>query len=179
MFDYEKFENNLVQRMETVLDKWLNENDDIYIFSLDCSRGMESIGAIANTKHYLEEQTEDDSEDYWYYKYCEEEWELFDTFTEISEDMRQFLDDNGDVFVDPQTNEYTVVFEDEHMDKMTECCQNALIRFRQSINQKHPDILLTFNIREYLDEDERIEIFKKINSKTAAKEYSRHIEDFA
>ena len=34
---------------------------------------MESIGAIANTTHYLEEQTDTDTEDYWYYKYCEEE----------------------------------------------------------------------------------------------------------
>lgn len=53
MFDYEKFENNVVQQMEIQLNKWLRENDDIYIFALDCARGMESIGAIANTNYFL------------------------------------------------------------------------------------------------------------------------------
>ena len=98
MFNYEKFENDVLGQMEAVLDKWAEEKDDLYIFSLDCARGMESIGVIANTTHYLEEQAEPDSEDYGYYKYCEEEWELYHAFEAISTDMGKYLAENGSIF---------------------------------------------------------------------------------
>lgn len=154
------------------------ENDDLYILSLDCTRAMDSIGVIANTIHYLEEQVEVDSEDYWYYKYCEDEWELFDTFEIVSENMRKYLDDNSNIFTNPKNYEYSDIF-DKHCDEIKEHCRNALIRFRQAISQNHSDILLNFNIREYLDSEERIEIFQEINSEIASREYSEHIEEFA
>lgn len=178
MFDYENFENNIVQQMEIVLDKWIKENDDIYIFSLDCARGMESIGAIANTTHYLVEQAEPTSSEYWFYKYCEEEWDLWNTFELISADMNKCLDEKNGIFSDPETYKYSEVF-DKHCKKIIECCVNALIRFRQSLTQNHSHIILTFNIREYLDEEDRIKIFEKINSKSAIKEYSEHMKEFA
>lgn len=177
MFDYEKFENDVFQQMEAVLDKWTRENDDLYIFSLDCARGMESIGVTANTTHYLEEQAEPGSEDYWYYKFCEEEWELFYAFEVVSADMNKYLDENDGIFSDPETYEYSEAF-DEHCEKVIKSCQNALIRLRKFINQNHSDILLAFNIREYLDGEQRIDIFKKVNSGNAVKEYSEHIEEF-
>ncbi len=75
MFDYKKFEDNIMPAMENTLKKWVQEHDDIYIMSLDCARDMTSIGIIANTQEYLSGQTDGESEDYWYYKYCEAEWE--------------------------------------------------------------------------------------------------------
>lgn len=39
---------------------------------------MTSIGIIANTQEYLSGQTDGELEDYWYYKYCEAEWELWE-----------------------------------------------------------------------------------------------------
>lgn len=51
MFDYEKFEKDLVAAMEKKLREWAEENDDIYILSLDLSRGMESVGMYANTRN--------------------------------------------------------------------------------------------------------------------------------
>ncbi len=178
MFDYEKFENEVVHQMEAVFEEWIKDNNDLYIFSLDCTREMDSIGVIANTTHYLEEQVESDSEDYWYYKYCENEWDLFHTFTAVSADMKKYLDDNRNIFTNLETHEYSEAF-DEHFDKIIECCENALIRFRRYINKTHPDILLTFNINEYLDGEDRVEVFEKINSGDAMKEYSEHIEEFA
>lgn len=178
MYNYKKFENEVVQQMEIVFDKWIRENDDLYIFSLDCTRELDSIGVIANTMHYLDEQTESNLEDYWYYKYCEEEWDLIDTFETISRDMRKYLGENSHIFINLATDEYSETF-DEHFDKITECCKSALIRFRQSINKNYQNILLTFNIREYLDVEERIKIFKKINSENAFKEYIEHIYEFA
>lgn len=61
MFDYKKFENDILIKMENLLWKWENEHDDIYILSLDCSRDMTSIGIIANTRQYLREQSDTDS----------------------------------------------------------------------------------------------------------------------
>lgn len=177
MFDYKKFENDIVQQMIITFNKLIAENEDLYIFSLDCTRAMDSIGVMANTIHNLEEQAEADSEDYWYYKYCEGEWELFDTFEAVSKDMRKYLDDNSDIFTDSITYEYSDIFE-KHCDKIIDHCENALVRFRQAINQNHSDILLNFNISEYLDSEERIEIFQKINSEIASKEYAEHVEEF-
>ena len=70
---------------------------------------------------------------------------------------------------------YTELFY-EHSSKIIESCINALIRFKTSACN---GLLLTLNIREFLDEDERIEIFKKLNSKEAAAEYSEYIDEFA
>lgn len=97
------------------------------------------------------------------------------TLETVSGDMRKYLDDNSNIFTNPKTCEYSDMF-DKHCDEIIEHCQNALIRFRQAINQNHSDILLNFNIREYLDSEERIEIFQEINSEIASKEYFEHIE---
>jgi len=85
VFDYKNFENDVVIAMKNTLRKWMNEYDDIYILSLDCERDMTSIGVFANTKQHLEEQSAPGSEDYWYYKYCEQEWNLCDAGGPLSE----------------------------------------------------------------------------------------------
>lgn len=178
MFDYERFENHVVQQMETIYHKWIREHNDLYIFSLDCPRGADSIGVIANTMRYLEEQAKAEPEDYWYYKYCEEEWKLFETFEVLSEYMKKHLDDNSKLFTIHETHEYSEAFYN-HCDKIIERCQNALIRFRKSINQSQSNILLVFNIREYFDNEEKISIFRELNSENACKEYMEHIGEFA
>ncbi|MCH5344665.1 MAG: DUF4303 domain-containing protein [Acetatifactor sp.] len=178
MFAYEELEKKLVTQMENTLKDWSKENDDIYIFALDLARGVDSVGVIANTNHYLEEQAAPDSRDYWFYKYCEDEWELFDTFGEISGELRKYIGDNNAAFTNPETYEYTEAF-DEHCEKVIESCKNALICFAQSARAEYPKMLFTFNIREYLDGDERIEIFEKVNDAEAAAEYTEHIDEFA
>lgn len=168
MFDYIKLENDIISQMQNSLEKLMQEYNDIYILSLDCSADMDSIGIIANTIQYLDEQAEPDSEDYWYYKYCEEEWDLFDPFEdfkEISSYMKKYDEEFDEEF-------------DNHREKVIETCINALNRFKISINKTYPNLLLTFNIREYLDQEERIKFFQMINSKDATKEYAEHIEDF-
>ncbi len=180
MFNYKKFENDIVTAMESSLRKWAKKYDDIYILSLDCSRDMESIGIAANTRQYLSEQADMDSDDYWYYKYCEEEWELNDAgglLEEISSYMNQYVEENDEKFTDPETFEYLEAF-DEHCDQMIETCEEAVKRFRQLIHQDFPDLLLTFHIREYLDGEERAEFFAAVNSKEAAEEYAEHIDEF-
>lgn len=180
MFDYKKFEQDLVIAMETTLRKWVREYDDIYILSLDCSRDMTSIGMIANTKHYLSEQSDPDVEDYWYYKYCEAEWELWEAdgfIKEISSYMNQYVEENDECFTDPETFEFLDAL-DEHCDKMIEACKKGLKRFRECIRMDFPDLLLTFNIGEYLDHEERTQFFALVNSKDASAEYTEYIADF-
>ena len=180
MFDYQKFENDIVIAMEAALRNWTEEHDDIYILSLDCSRDMTSIGIFANTKQYLSEQSDTDSEDYWYYKYCEAEWDLCEAgglTKEISSYMNQYAEENEERFTNPETFEFLEAFE-EHCDKMIEACQNAIQHFRQSINRDFPDLLLTFSIREYLDGEGRAEFFALVNGKDASEEYAEHIAEF-
>ncbi|MDE7311267.1 MAG: DUF4303 domain-containing protein [Eubacterium sp.] len=180
IFDYKKFEDSIVTAMEHSLRKWANEYDDIYILSLDCARDMTSIGIEANTRQYLSEQADTGSEDYWYYKYCEAEWELYDAgeyLEQISSYMRSYTEENEERFTNPETFAYLEAF-DEHCDTIIETCKKALKRFRQAIHADFPDLLLTFNIGEYLDHKERTEIFASVNSKDASEEYAEHIDDF-
>ena len=180
MFDYQKFENDVVSAMEHTLRKWKTAYDDIYILSLDCARDMTSAAVYANTKQYLKEQSDPGSDDYWYYKYCEEEWNLCDTggpLAELSSYMNQYIEENDERFTDPETFEYLEAFE-EHCDQIIAACKEALKRFKQSIQEDFPDLLLAFSIREYLDSEERAEFFALVNSKEASEEYARHIDDF-
>ena len=179
MFDYKQFEDELVTQMESTLEQLLEEYNDIYIFSLDIANDMGSAGIIANTYSFLEEQASPGDEDYYYFKYCEEEWDIWESgnFNKIKDNMSSYLENNHKKFSKNSdgTYIYTELFY-EHSSKIIESCINALIRFKTSACN---GLLLTLNIREFLDEDERIEIFKKLNSKEAAAEYSEYIDEFA
>lgn len=180
MFDYERFQRDVVAAMEEKLREWSEEKDDIYILLLDLSRGMDSVGVYANTEEYLKEQVGDEPEDRWYYKYCEEEWELCEVLDGISSYMRAFVNENSGQFSETDDMGIIVYTEsfDAHCEQMIESCKKALECFREQTKKEFPELLLDFNIREYLDEEERTEIFSLVNSKKAAKEYAKHIEDF-
>lgn len=180
MFDYKRLENDLVDAMEQTLRTWAEAYDDLYILSLDCARDMTSVGIMANTEQYLEEQSDPDEEEYWYYKYCEAEWELFETkglTEEISSYMNSYVEENTERFTDPETFEYLEAF-DEHCEQMIATCENAVRRLRQRISQDFPDLLLAFSIGEYLDGEARAEFFASVNKKEASEEYAEHIEAF-
>lgn len=178
MFDYVKLQDELHKEMESTFQQWQKEHDSIYMVSLDCSREMNSIGLIANTKGYLAQQVDEESEEYWYYKYCEEEWELFHTFSSLSSTMREYKKANQDLFTDPETCLFTPEF-DRHCEKVIEACKNALLQWKESsLAQSNPNLLLAFYIREYFEEEERAEIFEMLNGETAAKEYAEHTNDF-
>ena len=52
------------------------------------------------------EQSDTYSEDYWYYKYYEEEWELCDVgglTEEISSYMNEYIEENDERFTDPNS----------------------------------------------------------------------------
>lgn len=175
---YKKFEDSLVSSIEAALQKLLNGHSDIYIFSLNLSRENPSVVAVANTYNNLKELAGPGDEDYFYYKYCEEEWDLweYDSFKDIiTEELCPCTGINNGTSTEPGT--YTSFF-DSHCDEIIESCKNALIRLKDFKEKNCPGLLFTVYIREYLSADERINIFKQINGKAAAKEYSVHIYDF-
>ncbi|PAD66402.1 hypothetical protein CHH83_24235 [Bacillus sp. 7586-K] len=177
-FNYNKFSNDLFQELVTAFQKMTEEHKDLYAFTLSCSRDVRSIGVIANTKTYLAKNADKQSEDYWYYKYCENEWEIFDTFHTLSKDMSMFLENDPDKFTNPNTYFFTEEF-DEHFDRIVAACDEVISRLRDSKGkQEHPNILLNFNVEDYFNGDDRINRFKVLNGKEAAKEYEEHIEEF-
>lgn len=103
---------------------------------------------------------------------------MWDTFETMSSEMKTCLRENEEIYSDTETFEYSESFE-KHCKNIIECCVNSLIRFRQSLNQKHMDIILTFSIREYLDDEEKMKIFEKINSKDASEEYFKHSKEIS
>lgn len=175
---YKKFEDSLVSATEASLQKLLNEHNDIYIFSLSLSRENPSVVGIANTYNNLKELAMPGDEDYFYYKYCEEEWDLweYDSFKDIiTEELCSYTGTNNSTFATSGT--YTSFF-DSHCDEILESCKNALIRLKDFKEKNCPSLLFTVYIREYLSADECINIFKQINGKNAAEEYLVHIDDF-
>ncbi|MFS0882347.1 DUF4303 domain-containing protein [Metabacillus niabensis] len=148
-FNYNKFSNDLFQELVTAFQKMTEEHKDLYAFTLSCSRDVRSIGVIANTKTYLAKNADKQSEDYWYYKYCENEWEIFDTFHTLSKDMSMFLENDPDKFTNPNTYFFTEEF-DEHFDRIVAACDEVISRLRDSKGkQEHPNILLNFNVEDY------------------------------
>ncbi|MGL5353719.1 MAG: DUF4303 domain-containing protein [Clostridium sp.] len=178
MFDYKEFESDILTSMEIEFKKYVKINEDIYAFGLDCTRDMTSIGIVANTKSNLAENAEYDSEDYGYYKYCEEEWEIFNHFEKISKYMNNYMEDNLNKFTNPNTCKFTSEFH-IHFNKIIDICIKALVSLKEEcIDKYRKDIILTFNIREHLTEVERCGYFERINGKESSKEYSKHIKEF-
>lgn len=175
---YKKFEDSLVSATEAALQKLLKEHNDIYIFSLNISRETPSVVAVANTYNNLKGLAEPGDEDYFYYKYCEEEWDLweYDSYKDIIiEELCSCTGTNNGTITEPGT--YTSFF-DSHCDEIIESCKNALIRLKDFKEKNCPGLLFMVYIREYLSADECINIFKQINGKDAAEEYLEHIDDF-
>lgn len=84
-FDYERLEKNLLEAVEEYAASQLDQKDDMYIMSIEYFPEFTTFIAIrANTYSYLKEQVDEDDESYTYYKYCEEEWDLYEDVKEIS-----------------------------------------------------------------------------------------------
>ena len=57
-------------------------------------------------------------------------------------------------------------------------CLNAALRFGENVRADFPDLMLNVNVREYLDGEEREEIFAKLNNESSLREYAEHIDEF-
>lgn len=98
-FNYDKFEKDLLVAVETYAKSQLDNKDDVYIMSIEYFPDYTTFVAIrANTYSYLEEQVEEDDEDYTYYKYCEEEWDLYEDLEELSNVLQKEYSEMEEIF---------------------------------------------------------------------------------
>ncbi len=183
-FNFEKFKEEVILATKKAFLEIMDEYKDstVYAFSLTCDSAVRSIGVVANTKEALEKEI-DNEEDRYYYKFCEQEWEIWDAadneFQEIRNSLLEFQENNKDKISDSESI-YTEFF-DEFREKIFDICVQALIEIKDEgffQDKCKENIIINFMIPEYLDEDYSIEVFSKLNSGIVVKEYKEHIEDF-
>ncbi len=169
-FDYEKFESGLVLALEDFAKKQLDNKNDFYIMSIEYYPDFTTFVVIrGNTYSYLNEQVEADDEDYTYYKYCEEEWDLYNDLPELSKDLQVEYANMEELYGDDEFDN----LQEEHATKIFDACKNAMKRFRETGTFKEfPKLYLNVYIREYFSNEEIIEIFRELNGDGNIEDYS-------
>ena len=169
-FDYEKIEKDLLVAIEEYAKSQVDNKDDMYIMSIEYFPDFTTFIAIrANTYSYLEEQAEEDDEDYTYYKYCEEEWDLCEDLEEISGVLQAKYNEMEEKYNDEEFDE----LQTEHATKIIDVCKNVMKKFKETdIYKEFAKLYLNVYVREYFNEEEIIQIFGELNGEDSIKEYS-------
>lgn len=184
-FNFEKFKEEVIFAVKKAFLEIMDEYKEstVYGFSLICDSSARSIGVVANTKEALKEQIEDEDDRY-YYKFCEQEWEIWDAaddeFQHIRNSLVDFQENNEDKISDSDTYVYTEFFE-KFREKIFDACVEGLIEIKNEgffQDKCKENVFINFMVPEYLDEDYSIEVFSKLNDGIVVKEYKEHIEDF-
>ena len=169
-FDYEKFEKDLMVAVEEYAKSQLDHKDDMYIMSIEYFPDFTTFVVIrANTYSYLEEQVEADDEDYTYYKYCEEEWDLYEDLEELSNVLQKEYSEMEEKYDDEEFDK----LQTEHATKIIDICKSVMKKFKETDTYKEfPKLYLNAYVREYFDEEETIQIFEELNGNDGIEEYS-------
>lgn len=169
-FDYKKLENDLLVAVEEYAKSQFDKKNDMYIMSIEYYPDFTTFIVIrANTYSYLEKQVEKDDEDYTYYKYCEEEWDLYHDLEEISNLLQDEYNEMEEKFGDEEFEK----LQKEHAEKIFDVCKNVLKRFKETETYtQFNKLYLNVYIREYFDEEEILQTFEEINGKDGIEEYS-------
>lgn len=169
-FDYGKFENGLVLAVEDFAKTQLDNKDDIYIMSIEYYPDYTTFVVIrGNTYSYLSEKVEANDKNYMYYKFCEEEWGLYNDLPELSKVLEVEYANMEELYDD---DEFYDLLE-EHSTKIFDVCKNAMKRFKETGTFKEfPKLYLNVYIREYFSNKEIIEIFRELNGDENIEEYS-------
>lgn len=167
-FDYEGFEAHLLEMVEAYAKSQLDKKEDLYIMSLEYFPEYTTFVAIrANTHSYLEEQVEDE-EDYSYYKFCEEEWDLYGDLKEASYALQARYNQMEEMYGDAFEK-----YQEEHATKIIEICKTVMKRFKETdIYKKFPELYLNVYVREYFSDEECIRTFCDLNGEDKREEYS-------
>ena len=169
-FDYEKLEKDLLVAVEEYAKSQLDKKDDMYIMSIEYYPDFTTFVAVrGNTYSYLAEQAEEDDEEYTYYKYCEEEWDLLEDLKEVSTVLQTTYNEMEETYGDDEFDE----LQEEHATKIIDVCKNVMKKFKDTdVYKEYPKLYLNVYVREYFDEEETIEIFRELNGEEAIEEYS-------
>ncbi|MBU3104295.1 DUF4303 domain-containing protein [Clostridium gasigenes] len=184
-FNFQKFKEEVILATKKAFLEIMDEYEDstVNAFSLTCDSAVSSIGVVANTKEALEEKIEDE-EDRYYYKFCEQEWEIWNgadnEFKEIGNDLVEFQKNNKNKMSDAETCIYTDFF-NEFRENIFDICVQALMEIKDENffeDNCKESIIINFMVSEYLDEDYSIEVFSKLNNGIVVEEYKQNIESF-
>lgn len=174
-FNYDKFEKDLLVAVETYAKSQLDNKDDFYIMSIEYFPDYTTfVGIRANTYSYLEEQVEEDDEDYTYYKYCEEEWDVDEDLEALSNDLQADYEEIR------EKNDYDKFEElqEEHAEKIIDVCKNVMKKFKETDTYKaFPKLYLNVYVRDYFSEEETVQIFAELNGEDTIEEYSDWLID--
>lgn len=170
-FDYKKLEKNLLVAVEEYAKSQLDNKDDMYIMSIEYFPKFTTFIAIrANTYSYLEEQVDEDDEEYTYYKYCEEEWDLLEDIKEISSVLQVEYNEIEEKYDDEEFEK----LQKEHAKKIIDVCKSVMSKFKETDTYKEfKKLYLNVYVREYFNEEETIQIFGELNGKDSIEEYSK------
>ncbi|MCM1127536.1 MAG: DUF4303 domain-containing protein [Lachnospiraceae bacterium] len=157
----EHFEEQLSIIMNNVIIELSKEN--IYSCSITYDPNINAIWLIANTKDELAKHVE---KDYFYYKYCEEEWEIWNIKEKELSDLLLRTDEKLKNITMLPVYRYEIL----------NSSINVLKKIRN--NQKNSKWLFNVYIREYFAEEEMKAIYSYING-SDAQEFCEHIEEFA
>ena len=163
VFDYDQFEEDVYAFVEEYIRKWSAEKNDIYGFSIDCSPEYDWVRVIANTEtHFQKRLGEVQSKNYFYYRFDEEEWELWGESDKMKDCMDTYIQrlwkscGEDDELCDRL---YT-----EHKQKIQESCIKVLKKIKTSeVYQLISGAYLNFYIREEFREEDVKRIFTEIN----------------
>ena len=169
-FDYEKLEKNLLEAVEEYAASQLDQNDDMYIMSIEYFPEFTTFIAIrTNTYSYLKEQVDEDDESYTYYKYCEEEWDLYEDVKEISSALQAEYNEMEEKYNDDAFEEA----QEKHAEKVIDICMNVMKKFKETDTfKKFKKLYLNVYLREYFDEEEILRIFAELNGDDCIEEYA-------
>lgn len=184
-FDFIKFKESTILAIRKVFLQIIRENkrDSVYSFSLFFSPDVKLIGIMSNTKKNLYGILDGCNDNFWYYRFCPEEWAIWSNqyveFKEVNTMLKRFQKENSDKIRDLETNMYTSFFIDFRK-KIFKTCIDALSDLKEEDffnNSSKENIELNFWVTEFLDEQSSINIFSKLNQGELVQEYKKHIEE--
>lgn len=154
------FEKQLSALMNDIIIELINEN--IYSCSISYDSDVSAICLIANTKDELEKHLK---QDYFYYKYCEEEWKIWNIKEkEISELLFGINEKMKSINMLP-VYRYEIFESSVKTLKKIRDCQNE------------PKWLFNIYVRDFFTEEEVKSIYLYINGNDAL-EFCEHVKEF-
>lgn len=176
-FDFNNFKTDLIMATENVFLEIINKYQDIYAFSLSFSSNLMNIGVFANTLKGLDKKMKEDPENIWYYKFCEEEWEINEdqspNFQKIKQNLINYLQSHE---ITDENYIYTDLFI-AFRNKIFKTCVEALLTLKRR-GIFLDNIIINFYVREYFNGEEAIDIFKTLNEKDNISDFIEYIDEF-
>ncbi|MBR4084870.1 MAG: ankyrin repeat domain-containing protein [Lachnospiraceae bacterium] len=147
------------------------EGEKIYIVSLECEESLSKVYLYVNTVENLQESLENADDDMkdeiCYYKYCEDEWNVFDESPEYFAGVGKYIKDEGIQNSDDSVWYKLIV---EAINKLRK------EKFFETVGLG--EILITIYEHDTYSQEEFIKLFKKMNQGKAVDEFIDNMDDF-